>query len=54
MSLERYFTNPDDYDLDKCGRCGCVRKDHTPACQNHLGKCKKFSDPKEKKEKKRR
>jgi hypothetical protein len=27
---------------DKCGRCGCARRDHTPACASHP-KCKHFS-----------
>ena len=37
---------------DKCGRCGCVRRDHAPACINHP-KCKGFSAPKSHKAKKR-
>lgn len=27
---------------DKCGRCGCARRDHTPGCTTHA-KCKHFS-----------
>jgi hypothetical protein len=37
---------------DKCGRCGCARRDHVPVCSSHL-KCKNFSDPKRKKIKKK-
>jgi len=32
------------YDADdKCGRCGCSRRDHMPACTGHP-KCKGFSE----------
>lgn len=36
---------------DKCGRCGCARREHVPACASHP-KCKAFSDPKARKTKK--
>jgi len=34
----------DEAGEDRCGRCGCKRKEHTPSC----GKCKKFSEMKKK------
>ena len=37
---------------DKCGRCGCARRDHLPVCSSHP-KCKNFSDPRRKKIKKK-
>jgi hypothetical protein len=37
---------------DKCGRCGCARREHSPACASHP-KCKVFSIPKVHKTKKR-
>jgi hypothetical protein len=30
---------------DQCGRCGCARRNHTPACV-HCPKCHSFSTPK--------
>ena len=43
----------EDYNAgDKCGRCGCPRRDHTPACTNHP-KCKNFSASKAPKAKRR-
>jgi hypothetical protein len=42
----------EDYNAgDKCGRCGCARRDHAPACANHP-KCKGFSAPRAHKAKK--
>ncbi len=33
----------EDYNAgDKCGRCGCNRRDHVPSCKN-CPKCPKFS-----------
>ena len=47
--------NQDYSATDKCGRCGCTRQDHVPACKDHP-KCKGFSTPKDRrpKPKKRR
>jgi hypothetical protein len=43
----------EDYNAgDKCGRCGCSRREHSPVCASHP-KCKVFSDPKVQKPKKR-
>ena len=33
------------HEKDQCGRCGCSRESHTPACKDHP-KCKHFSEPK--------
>jgi len=38
---------------DTCGRCGCARREHLPACKSHP-KCKQFSDSKKQGNKKGR
>jgi hypothetical protein len=39
---------------DKCGRCGCKRREHTPACTGCQRKCKGFSEPKDHRPKRKR
>jgi hypothetical protein len=35
----------EDYNAgDKCGRCGCARRDHAPSCKDHI-RCNRFSNP---------
>jgi hypothetical protein len=43
---EEQATTEEVYDAgDQCGRCGCARRNHTPACA-HCPKCRSFSNPK--------